>query len=58
VAGLVQASAQAGLLARSMRCTHSVQLSTQPLPRGTSGFWSAERFMHEGARLVGQAIMQ
>ena len=21
----------------SMRCTHSVQLSTQPLPRGTSG---------------------
>ena len=36
-----QASAQAVVLSPlSTRCTHSVQLSTQPLPRGTSGFWS------------------
>ena len=39
--GMVQASAQAVVLSpRSMRCTHSVQLSTQPLPRGTSGVCS------------------
>ena len=33
-----QASTHEGVPPRSTLCTHSVQLSTQPLPRGTSGF--------------------
>ena len=29
-----------GAVPRSTRCTHSVQASTLPLPRGAWGFWS------------------
>ena len=49
---LVQASTQAGCWSRSTRCTHSVQPSTQPLPRGTSGFWSVSSSCTKRARLV------
>ena len=50
---LAQASTQAGVPPLSMRCTHSVQPSTQPLPRGTSGFWSVSGSCTKRARLVG-----
>ena len=56
---LVQASAQAVvLLPWSSRCTHSVQPSTQPLPRGTSGFWSVTSSCTNERALYGQAITQ
>jgi len=35
------ASTQAGSRSASMRCTHIVQPSTVPLPRGDHGFWSS-----------------
>ena len=42
----------------SMRWTHSVQLSTVPLPRGASGFWSSIGSWTKERALYGQAIMQ
>ena len=54
----VQDSAQAGCWPLSMRCTHRVQLSTVPLPRGTSGFWSVTGSWTNERALYGQAIMQ
>ena len=53
-----QASTQAGVPPRSTRCTHSVQPSTQPWPRGTSGFWSVCGSCTKERALYGQAIMQ
>src|SRR3989338_8453936 len=52
------ASAQAGCWPWSMRCTHRLQASTVPLPRGTSGFWSCKGSCTKERALYGQAIMQ
>ena len=54
----LHASTQAGVSPRSTRCTHSVQDSTVPLPRGTSAFWPLTVSWTKERAPYGQAMTQ